>query len=69
MDFADHNVAEDYRLGCTIETQISRQVARPGDLEGRDTMDNPDGRKTANTVEPYMTGAPNPALTGETASE
>ncbi|MGZ9097374.1 MAG: CpaD family pilus assembly lipoprotein [Micavibrio sp.] len=69
MDFADHKRGEDYKLGCTIETQISRQIARPKDLNGQDTMDNPDGRKTANALEPYLTGAPNPALSGETASD
>ena len=69
MDFADQDKGQDYELGCTIETQIARQIARPKDLNGQDTMDNPDGRKTANALEPYESGAPNPVLTGESASE
>jgi type IV pilus biogenesis protein CpaD/CtpE len=69
MDFADQNRDKDYALGCTIETQISRQIARPKDLQGQSVMDNPNGRKTANALEPYMAGAPNPDLSGESASE
>lgn len=69
MTFADPYLAEDYALGCTVHTYVSRQIARPKDLLGNDTMDNNDGRKNANGLETYMGGAPNPELKGERASE
>lgn len=69
MEFADLDLSEDYKLGCSIETYVSRQIARPKDLLGQDDMENSDGRARVNGVEPYMTGAPNEELTGEKASE
>ncbi len=69
MEFADLDEAKDYKLGCSIETYVSRQIARPKDLLGNDNMGNADGRPRVNGVEPYMTGAPNKELSGETASE
>lgn len=69
MDFADQNKGQDYRLGCSVHTYVSRQIARPKDLLGRDDMDNADGRMHSNALESYMSGAPNPELKGESASE
>ncbi len=60
----------DYKLGCSVNTALSQQIARPKDLAGSET-DNPitDGRRSANIVERYRMGTPNKALEGETASE
>jgi len=59
---------ENYGLGCSIETYLARQVAKPADLLGNDVMDTSQGRYSANSLEPYMSGARNPALEGESAS-
>ena len=70
--YSDRNVDadEDYKLGCTRDSLIAKQVARPKDLMGRaDTNETSDGRRAANIVEGYRTGAPNKALDGENASE
>lgn len=69
MDFADQSVGEDYTLGCSVHTYVSRQIARPKDLLGQDDMDNGDGRMISNSLEPYMSGMPNPELKGEVASD
>lgn len=55
----------DYDLGCSLDTMIARQVARPADLAGRvpDPQDN-DGRRAGAVVEPYRAGTPNDALSG-----
>ncbi len=60
---------EEMRLGCTIETHTARQVARPADLLGNDVMENSQGRYSANALEPYMSGQPNRALSGQNASD
>jgi len=60
---------ENYIYGCNIETMISRQIANPRDLAGRDGLDAGSGRRQANVVEGYKTGAPNDSLEGESASE
>lgn len=67
--FADIHVGEDYKLGCSIETYTARQIARPRDLLGNDVMDNNDGRRSHNVVDPYQTGVQNAPLRGRTASE
>lgn len=64
------NVEEDYKLGCSTQTLFARQVARPKDLKGQGAADpTTDGRRSANIVEVYRTGAPNEPLDGENASE
>lgn len=59
------DVDYDYKLGCSLNTMIARQVARPADLAGRapDPQDN-DGRRAGALVEPYRAGTPNRALSG-----
>jgi len=54
----------DYRLGCTTETYLARQLSRPSDLLGRDGIDDPDGRRLSNILDRYKTGEPNPVLQG-----
>lgn len=59
----------DYRTGCTIETLIARQVARPKDLLGRKNSDpTTDGRSAANIVNAVRAGTLNSPLGGEQAS-
>lgn len=52
-----------YRLGCGVETMISRQVERPADLTGRAGLKGPsDGRRQSLITESYRTGKPNEPL-------
>ncbi|MBI2233919.1 MAG: hypothetical protein HYU57_02785 [Micavibrio aeruginosavorus] len=69
MDFATFKQADDYKLGCSIETHLAKQVTRPKDLMGSDHMDNAQGRYTANSLERYMVGDLNEPIAGEVASE
>lgn len=63
------DVDRDYRLGCTIDTVLARQIARPKDLAGRAGADpDTDGRRAGNIVETYRTGVPNEPLGGESAA-
>lgn len=50
-------VMPDYEYGCTVESLLARQIARPADLAGRGGMAPIDGRRTAIEVEGYRTGA------------
>lgn len=59
----------DYSYGCSIESMLARQIARPADLAGRRGLDDGDGRRQSNIVEVYKTGVPNEPLEGESASE
>ncbi len=56
----------DYELGCSVQTMVSRQVARPADLAGRSPDSaHGDARRAGVVVEPYRAGRPNPALRTE----
>lgn len=60
---------EEYGLGCTIEHQYAKQVARPKDLAGTGWgHETSDGRRASNIVEGYRTGMPNKSLGGESSS-
>lgn len=66
----DWKANRDYEYGCSVESQIAKQISRPSDLLGREGFDTPDdGRRAANIIELHRTGAPNEPLTGETATE
>ncbi len=59
----------DYRLGCSIQTMMAKQISRPKDLMGQENTDTmTDGRASANIIELYRTGAQNEPLDGESAS-
>jgi len=61
---------EEYRMGCTIETLLARQIARPKDLLGRGRVDpTSSGRKAANIGDIYRGGVGNAPLEGLSASE
>lgn len=63
---------EDYQVGCTINSLIARQVARPSDLAGgRLEADYAlgDGRRAVNVVEGNRTGVRNEPIEGLSASE
>lgn len=48
-----------YKLGCSVQTMVSRQVARPADLAGRaPDMGDGDGRRARTVVERYRAGEP-----------
>lgn len=43
-----------YRFGCSTETMLARQIARPSDLMGRGADNTPsDGRRATNVIEEY----------------
>ncbi|MFP4097939.1 MAG: CpaD family pilus assembly lipoprotein [Alphaproteobacteria bacterium] len=61
--------AKDYKLGCTVETLIARQVAHTSDLLGEGmSSDTTDGRSSANIIEEYRSGIRNQPLEGVNAS-
>lgn len=60
----------EYKLGCSIDTLMARQVAKPQHLLGRGaTGAATDGRSAANIVDLYRMGAENKELGGESATE
>lgn len=63
-DTGHADIDADYRLGCTVNTMIARQVAHPEDLAGRAAETAVDGRRTGAVVEPYRAGTPNGQLSG-----
>lgn len=70
LDDNDPGNYRDYELGCSTETYIARQVARPQDLLGREGNENlEDGRKWGNVVEYHKEQVRNQPLNGEQASE
>jgi len=66
----DHRTDLEYKMGCSVETMIARQIARPGDLLGRAPNSvYKDGRRISNQIEGVRSGAMNEPLGGESASE
>ena len=60
-----------YELGCTVETLMAKQIARPGDLLGRPGFEtNADGRRqqTVTSDRGYYDNKPNAPLEGEASS-
>ncbi|QQG36974.1 MAG: hypothetical protein HYS17_04180 [Micavibrio aeruginosavorus] len=58
----------DYKLGCSVNTIMARQVAHPEDLGGRAVNPDADGRRTGAMAEPYRAGQPNSGLSGAYSS-
>lgn len=60
-----------YELGCTVETLMAKQIARPGDLLGRPGFEtNADGRRqeTVTSERGYYGSKSNEPLEGESSS-
>jgi len=53
-----------YKFGCSVDTMLTKQIARPADLAGVGGVSREayDGRRDANVVEGYASGAPRPPL-------
>ncbi len=61
-----------YAIGCTVETLMAKQVARPGDLLGRPGFEtNADGMRQERVIwkRGYYNDRSNPPLDGESASD
>ncbi len=57
----ERDIAE-YRFGCSTETMLARQIARPADLMGRGADNTPsDGRRATNVIEEYRNYGANDA--------
>lgn len=60
---------EDYKLGCSINSYVARQVSNPSDLLGRGAVGgNTDGRVATNVIDVLRSGEQNAPLEGESAS-
>jgi type IV pilus biogenesis protein CpaD/CtpE len=67
----DTNIKGPYGYGCTVETLLSKQIARPSDLMGRAGFEtNGDGRRAERVLSSrgYYSDKENTQLQGETAS-
>lgn len=53
-----------YKFGCSVETALAKQIARPADLEGNSDMGARSARREAVVVEGYSAGVPREALDG-----
>lgn len=53
-----------YEYGCTVESLVAKQIARPGDLVGDVTHENVEGRRAVNNIGNYVYGVPNEPLEG-----
>jgi pilus assembly protein CpaD len=51
----------EYKMGCSIDTMLARQIYRPADLAGNDQLDPGDGRRAANSTEHYRVVTPEEA--------
>lgn len=49
-DYNTTGYLEGYRIGCAIETNIARQIARPADLKGNEVFDARDGQTDPNVI-------------------
>lgn len=55
---------EGYKFGCSTETLLAKQIARPSDLEGNAEMSQRAARREAMVVEGQSAGVRNPPLQG-----
>ncbi len=68
----DTNIKQPYGYGCTIETLLARQVAKPSDLMGKQGFEtNGDGRRAERVISTrgYYSDTANKKLDGESVSE
>lgn len=58
-----------YKLGCSVNTILAKQIARPRDLAGIvDESPTSDGRRASKIIEIYRAGSKDQKLEGESAS-
>jgi type IV pilus biogenesis protein CpaD/CtpE len=70
LDNSEVEADPEYKLGCSVETLFSQQIARPKDLAGGYEGEAiNDGRRSANIVDKYRSGVQNKPLNGQGASE
>lgn len=66
----DWKAGKNYEFGCSVETRIAKQVARPADLMGRGAhYETSDGRRAGNVLDGYRAGIPNEKLDSDNASD
>ena len=64
-----HENYRDYQLGCSTETYLAKQIAKPKDLLGRtEVTEETDARKRANAVEAYKWTTGSQPLEAESTS-
>lgn len=70
-DYPDNSAESlrSYKLGCSTESYLAKQVASPRDLLGREGTSPATGSRLTNIVNAYGSGEANPPLTGLSASE
>lgn len=69
LDGGSIEARSEYPLGCSLENVFAKQIARPSDLAGKAQSENKtDGRRSANIVDVYRSGAPNESLGGESST-
>ncbi len=62
----EHN--PDYKMGCTSQSLMAKQIAKPKHLLGQGASGTTDGRGASNIIDVYRTGAPNQPLDGQSAT-
>lgn len=65
----DLNGSDTYSFGCETNTAISKMIADPSDLDGKESASQDgESRRAGTVVEKYKAGTPNEPLKGFTAS-
>lgn len=69
MENTEIEADPNYKLGCSVNTILAKQIARPKDLAGQvDKNTTSDGRRAARIVGIYRSGSKDSKLEGESAS-
>lgn len=65
-DGTEPSAVKDYKFGCSVDSLVAKQIARPRDLLGNEGYAGAkDGMRNANIVWPYKSGEPLGQLQGE----
>jgi type IV pilus biogenesis protein CpaD/CtpE len=59
---------DEYRFGCDTRIAISKMIADPSDLMGKNGTQNSDSRRSATIIEKYQAGTPYEKTIGTNAS-
>ncbi len=60
--------SESYRYDCMTQTELSKMIADPSDLLGRQPRTQFDSRRNGQMIDPYMKGTQNKPIQGYNAS-